>query len=111
MIDIRVISDIKIITMDKSGVIEKGYIAFDNGKIVAVGEGKPPADLGPSEQLTGMIATPGFIDVHTHLGIVEDGLDFEGDDANEDSDPITPQLRALDAINPLDKCFSEARSA
>lgn len=111
MIDIRVISDIKIITMDKSGVIEKGYIAFDNGKIVAVGEGKPPADLGPSEQLTGMIATPGFIDAHTHLGIVENGLDFEGDDANEDSDPITPQLRALDAINPLDKCFSEARSA
>lgn len=54
---------------------------------------------------------PGFIDAHTHLGMFEDGLGFEGDDGNEDTDPCTPQLRAIDAVNPLDRCFQEAREA
>ena len=54
---------------------------------------------------------PGFIDAHTHLGMWEDSLGFEGDDGNEDTDPSNPQMRAVDAINPMDKCFSEALDA
>ena len=54
---------------------------------------------------------PGFIDAHTHLGMWEDGLCFEGDDGNEETDPVTPQLRAIDAVNPMDRCFSEALKA
>ena len=50
-------------------------------------------------------------DAHTHIGMWEDGLNFEGDDGNEDTDPITPQLRAVDAINPLDWCFQEGLEA
>ena len=51
---------------------------------------------------------PGFIDAHTHLGIIENGIDFEGDDCNEATDPFTPQLRTIDGINPMDRCFEEA---
>ena len=41
----------------------------------------------------------------------EDGLTFEGDDGNEETDPVQPQLRAIDAVNPMDRCFSEAVDA
>lgn len=86
-----------------------GYVRIDGGKIAAVGSGK--ADPQPGEEtidLLGGDLYPGFIDGHTHLGMWEDGLTFEGDDGNEETDPITPQLRAIDAVNPLDRCFQEA---
>ena len=35
-------------------------------------------------------------------------MNFEGDDCNEDTEPITPHLRAIDAINPMENCFREA---
>ena len=54
---------------------------------------------------------PGFIDAHCHLGMFGDALGFEGDDGNEATDPCTPHLRAIDGVNPLDRCFEEARAA
>ncbi len=54
---------------------------------------------------------PGFIDAHTHLGLRESGIGFEGDDVNEMSNPLTPQLKAIDGINPLDQTFDDAREA
>ena len=54
---------------------------------------------------------PGFIDAHCHLGMFGDAVGFEGDDGNEATDPCTPHLRAIDAVNPLDRCFEEARAA
>jgi imidazolonepropionase-like amidohydrolase len=56
----------------------------------------------------GCIAMPGLIDAHSHLGLFGDGMGVEGDDGNETSDPATPQIRAIDGINALDKGFSEA---
>ena len=52
-----------------------------------------------------------MIDAHCHLGLFEDALGFEGDDGNESCDPITPQLRVIDAINPMDNCFEETLKA
>lgn len=63
---------------------------------------EPDLDAG------GMTVTPAFVDAHCHLGMFGDGLGIEGDDGNEESDPVTPQLRAIDAVNPLDRCFGEA---
>ena len=60
---------------------------------------------------SGKFVTPGLIDAHCHVGMFEDSLGAEGDDGNEDSDPITPHLRAIDGINPFDRAFTEARSA
>ncbi|PWL44280.1 MAG: amidohydrolase [Clostridiales bacterium] len=87
---------------------ENGYIAVSDGKIQSVG---PMSEAPPDEDVydaQGMTLYPGFIDAHCHLGMWEDGLGFEGDDGNEETDPVTPQLRAIDAINPLDRTFREA---
>ena len=103
------IQNARIVPVD-SPVIENGYIDIENGKIVAVGA-TPSAPADDIYDVEGATVYPGFIDAHCHLGMWEDGLDFEGDDGNEDTDPATPQLRAIDAINPLDRCFAEARKA
>ncbi|OPZ21965.1 MAG: imidazolonepropionase [Firmicutes bacterium ADurb.BinA205] len=99
----------EIYTMDSRGIIPNGYISIENGKITAVGEGAPESIPEGSINAEGGTLYPGFIDAHTHLGIIENGLDFEGDDCNESTDPFTPQMRAIDGINPFDRCFEEAR--
>lgn len=90
-------------------VIPRGYVSFEGGKITAVG---PMEELyGPVEGLDaeGGHILPGFVDAHCHLGLFGDALGFEADDGNESTDPCTPQLRAIDGVNPLDRGFREAR--
>ncbi len=94
-----------------SDIIENGFIKISNGKIEDLGDMSDyNNDVREKDilDLNGLNVYPGFIDAHSHIGIFEDSLTFEGDDGNEVTDPITPQLRALDAINPMDKCFKEA---
>lgn len=89
--------------------IENGYIKIENEKIKDIGNMRTLKETDEETiDLKGANIYPGFIDAHTHLGMWEDGLGFEGDDGNEDTDPSTPQMRAIDAINPVDKCFKEA---
>ena len=99
----------EIVTMDERGTIKNGWLETDGGNIGAVGEGEPESIPDDSIDAQGGLVLPGFIDAHTHLGIIEDGVDFEGDDCNESSDAFTPQMRAIDGINPIDRCFEEAR--
>lgn len=109
-----IIKNVEIHTMDKENtVIPKGYIQIDGGKIVKMGEMSFFSRFTKEEIINGegMRAYPGFIDAHTHLGMLGDSTGFEGDDSNEDSDPVMPHLRAIDAINPLDRYFEEARNA
>lgn len=87
-----------------------GFVEVVDGKITAVEQGSPESVSEGDIDCKGGRLLPGFIDAHTHLGIIEDSLNFEGDDCNEVSDPFTPQLRALDGINPYDRCFAEARA-
>ena len=106
------IKNAKIYTMDRPGIIENGFIAVKNGKIIEVGDMKLcPKNDDEVIDADKMCAVPGYIDAHSHIGMWEDGLGFEGDDGNEETDPITPQLRAIDAINPMDRAFKEALSA
>lgn len=51
---------------------------------------------------------PGMVDCHTHMGIIEESIGKLGMDNNETSDPVTPHIRALDAVNPLDVAFLDA---
>ena len=96
-------------TMD-GPVICRGYVAFENGKITAVGAMEELAHReGPELDAAGGHVLPGLIDAHCHLGLFGDALGFEADDGNESTDPCTPQLRAIDGVNPLDRCFQEAR--
>lgn len=94
-------------------IFENGYIIIDNGKIKEVGS---MSDLKHNDfekiyDVNGMFVMPGIVDGHSHIGMWEDSLGAEGDDGNEDTDPITPQLRAIDAINPCDKSFREGLRA
>lgn len=59
----------------------------------------------------GLYVTSGLIDAHTHLGMKGDSQGFEGIDHNEKNDPITPNMRAIDGINPQDITFKEALQA
>ena len=96
----------KIHTMSGQ-TLENGYIRIENGKIAELSTAKLTF-VENDFDCKGADLYPGFIDSHTHLGMLEDGLGFEGDDSNEETDPITPHLRAIDAINPMDDCFKEA---
>ncbi|MDE7365232.1 MAG: amidohydrolase [Ruminococcus sp.] len=99
----------KIITLGNKGTIENGWLETDGKKIKSFGAGIPDNIPENSIDADGGTLLPGFIDAHTHLGIIEDGIDFEGDDCNESTDPFTPEMRAIDGINPFDRCFEEAR--
>ena len=100
----------KIFTMEDE-IIDNGYIKIQDGKIVEISKGTPDEIADTDINAMGKNVYPGFIDAHTHLGIIEDSLGFEGDDCNEETDPVTPHLRAIDGINPFDKCFEEAVDA
>lgn len=91
-------------------VIENGVIVFDD-KIRYVGTETDQYQADQTIDAAGMVITPGLIDAHCHVGMFEDSLGFEGDDGNEDSDPIMPHLRAIDGINPFDRAFRDARLA
>lgn len=105
-----IIFNAKIYTMEGKP-IENGYIQTENKIIKDIGEGKPKSTDSEMIDANGGIIIPGIIDAHTHIGMCEDSLDFEGDDTNEDTDPATPQLNAADAINAMDRCFTDAYSA
>ncbi|WP_261134532.1 amidohydrolase [Bacillus sp. Marseille-Q3570] len=57
---------------------------------------------------SGMHLLPGFIDVHTHLGLYDEGTGWAGNDANETHEPLTPHIRAIDGVHPLDIAFNDA---
>lgn len=89
-------------------IIDKGTLLVDKGKIRGVENGivLPPGT--DSIDATGKVVMPGLIDAHTHVGIVEEIYREEGDDCNEITDPVTPHLRAIDAIDPADLGFRDA---
>ncbi len=89
--------------------IDDGVILVENGRIAAVGGPDLPVPAGCQViDARGGIVTPGLVDAHSHIGIWEDGLGWEGDDTNEGTDPNTADVRALDGINPADSAFAEA---
>ncbi len=100
----------KIYTM-AGEIIEKGTVLIEHGKIRGVGEDIKVPKGCEVINVKGMVVMPGLIDAHTHVGIYEEGVGEDGEDTNEMTDPVTPELRAIDAINPRDKAFEEARQA
>lgn len=98
----------KILTMAGKDY-DMGSVLIDNGKIIAVGKSVEAPEDALVMDAEGKIVMPGMIDAHCHLGMWEDSIGFEGADGNEMTDPVTPQLRAIDSINPMDRTFEEAR--
>lgn len=101
------ITNAKINTITK-GVINNGIILIEEGKVKAIGENvEIPLDAQIIDCANKWI-TPGLIDAHTHLGVYEETVDWAGADGNEMTNPSTPHVRALDAINPLEQGFIDA---
>ncbi|SKA00409.1 amidohydrolase [Selenihalanaerobacter shriftii] len=101
------ITNAKIITMaDK--IIEKGSIIIEGSKIKNVGKNIEIYEVEEIIDANNKIVIPGMIDAHTHLGLDEEGLGWEGEDFNETSDPVTPHLRAIDGVNPHELGLAKA---
>lgn len=98
-----------IITMENRNY-KNGYILIKEGKIAQIGD---MDELSAADDnlldAAGKTIFPGFLDIHCHIGMWGDGLGFESADGNEETDPVTPQLRAIDAVNALDVCFDDAK--
>lgn len=101
------IKNAKVFTM-AGELIENGCILVENGKIKEVGTDLVAPLDAEIIDAEGKNVFPGFIDAHCHIGMWEEGIGFEGADGNEMTDPITPHLRAIDAINPRDEAFENA---
>ena len=87
-----------------------GEMLIDAGKIVAIGETVAAPEGCEVFDAAGRLVAPGFIDAHTHIGLHEEAIRWEGADYNEMSNPVTPEMRAIDAINPMDESFHNALS-
>ncbi|MBC2395583.1 imidazolonepropionase-like amidohydrolase [Clostridium acetobutylicum] len=100
----------KILTM--TGVnYDSGSVLIDNGKIIKVGENIDVDESCEIIDADGFWVMPGIIEAHCHVGIQEEKRGFEGNDCNEMTNPVTPYLRALDGINPMDSAFYTALTA
>lgn len=107
-----VIKNGKILTMTGK-TLEQGCVVIDNGKIIAVEDNvdRKTRENDTVIDATGLWVMPGIIEAHCHIGITEEKKGMEGDDCNETTCPVTPFLRAIDAVNPLDPAFHNAIQA
>lgn len=108
----------KIYTMEKvfgeNGYIENGYVRTNGKYIEEVGEMSQLRPLAHKEDVLdvrGAWVMPGLIESHCHIGISEEKIGMIGDDCNEGTYPVTPTLRAIDAVNPMDAAFHDALEA
>ena len=86
--------------------LQKGCILIaDDGKIAAVGENLTAPEGTQVIDAQGRLVTPGCVDAHCHIGLDNQAMGWEGRDYNEIIDPLTPHLRAIDSINPMDEAF------
>src|SRR5215475_5025315 len=91
-------------------VLESGTVLITDGKITAVGADVAAPDGVPVIDAAGKWVLPGFIEAHGHVGVHEEAEGWAGQDTNEMTDPVTAQVRAIDAINPADLGFRDAVS-
>lgn len=87
-----------------------GTVVVQDGLITALGADAEVPEGAEVVDATGKWLLPGFVDAHTHLGVHEEAAGWAGQDTNEMTDPVTAQVRALDAINPADIGFTDALS-
>jgi len=87
---------------------EGGVVLISDGRIEAAGRDVRVPESAERVDAAGKVVLPGLVDAHTHLGVHEEAEGWAGQDTNEMTDPVTPQVRALDAINPADLGFADA---
>jgi imidazolonepropionase-like amidohydrolase len=94
-----------------SKIIKNADLLVESGKIKAIGHQLAPDQDTEVIDCRERYLLPGFIDVHTHLGLYDEGTGWAGNDANETIEPLTPHIRALDGVYPFDPGFRDAVQA
>jgi imidazolonepropionase-like amidohydrolase len=100
----------KVFTITQ-GTLDPGSVLINEGHITAVGAELEIPEDAEVYDATGKFVLPGLIDAHCHAGLFPDGQGWEYSDGNEMTDPITPHLRAIDAVNPADQAFEDIVAA
>ncbi len=96
----------KVLTITQ-GTFDPGTVLIEGGRIVAVGEHVEIPEDAEIYDASGKWVLPGLIDAHCHSAVFADGVGWEHSDGNEMTDPITPHLRAIDAVHPEDMAFED----
>lgn len=110
------INHAKVYTMENDVIYEDGYVLCKDKKILETGPRFADSKYYGAKEMkefdaSGCVAMPGLLEAHCHVGITEEQKGMEGNDCNETTEPVTPQLRAIDAINPMDAAFQSALEA
>ncbi len=93
------------------GINREAYVAdieIKEGKIISIGKDLAGEEIIDASNLN---VYPGLVEAHCHIGLDGYGIGFERADCNEYGNPDTPELRAIDGINPFDPTFEKAREA
>ena len=95
-----------IYTMEQEPFV--GDFKIDKGVFNEVGKNLTANEGEDVQDLNGLYVFPGLVESHCHLGMEETAIRFEGDDVNEITDPITPNMRGIDGCNPMDETIESA---
>ena len=95
-----------IYTMEQEPFV--GDFKIDKGVFTEVGTNLSASEGEDVQDLNGLYVFPGLVESHCHLGMEETAIRFEGDDVNEITDPITPNMRGIDGCNPMDETIHAA---
>ncbi|WP_456073309.1 amidohydrolase [Holdemanella biformis] len=95
-----------IYTMEQDPFV--GDFRIDKGVFTEVGTNLTANKGEDVQDLNGLYVFPGLVESHCHLGMEETAIRFEGDDVNEITDPITPNMRGIDGCNPMDETIESA---
>ena len=85
-----------------------GDFKIDKGVFTQIGTNLTASEGEDVQDLNGLYVFPGLVESHCHLGMEETAIRFEGDDVNEITDPITPNMRGIDGCNPMDETIESA---
>lgn len=86
-------------------------LLIQDGKIAKIANNIMPTKNMKTMNAKGMHVLPGFIDAHSHIGLAQEKITPPNDPTNESTNPITPTIRAIDGINPMDSAFHNALAA
>ena len=89
----------------------RGDILVEDGKIKAIGENLEAGEETEIVDAQGLCVYPGFVEAHGHIGLDGYGIGYEGMDYNEMNDIVTPHLRGIDGVKPMDAAFRHAAAA
>ena len=90
-----------IYTMEQDPFV--GDFKIDKGVFTQIGTNLTANEGEDVQDLNGLYVFPGLVESHCHLGMEETAIRFEGNDVNEITDPITPNMRGIDGCNPMDE--------